>query len=257
MASHADILDEQEHLAKPFWGSLFLHLSVAAAILFSGKLSLSSRTPFMGSPNGGGIGSVAVTAVGSIPLPPKSSVVNPVANDTESHVPAPPPNTKPQTRSKAPDPNAIPLKTPNAKNRDFNKIYSPQNLWRMHEKDLPNQLYSTAGKAASSPMFQMPGGGGVGVGDNSPFGTQFGWYATAVRDKVAQKWITSDVNLRSASPVAVTFTILRDGSVPPQSVKISQSSGNRALDFSAQRAVLDASPFGPLPQGFPRSDAAV
>jgi TonB family protein len=40
-------------------------------------------------------------------------------------------------------------------------------------------------------------------------------------------------------------------------VRVSQSSGNTALDRSAIRAVLDAAPFPPLPAGFPRSDAQI
>ena len=39
----------------------------------------------------------------------------------------------------------------------------------------------------------------------------------------------------------VTFDLQRDGSV--RNVRIAQSSGNKALDYSAQRAIYDASPF--------------
>jgi protein TonB len=60
------------------------------------------------------------------------------------------------------------------------------------------------------------------------------------------------------SPVAViTFIINHDGSVPQNSVKIAQSSGVMAVDLSAQRAVLDAAPFPPLPAGFSRNDAQI
>jgi len=34
-------------------------------------------------------------------------------------------------------------------------------------------------------MYGLQGGGGVGVGDSSPFGTQFGWYAKLIVDKWA------------------------------------------------------------------------
>jgi TonB family protein len=54
----------------------------------------------------------------------------------------------------------------------------------------------------------------------------------------------------------VTFTILRDGSVPFASVQIKQRSGIAPLDYSAQRAVLDST-FPPLPPGFPRNQADV
>ena len=46
-----------------------------------------------------------------------------------------------------------------------------------------------------------------------------------------------------------------DGSVT--GVHITQRSGISALDISAQRAVMDASPFAPLPPQFPKNDAEI
>ena len=40
MSSHADILDESDHLGRPFWGSMALHLGMALAIIGSGQLGL-------------------------------------------------------------------------------------------------------------------------------------------------------------------------------------------------------------------------
>ncbi len=259
MVAHADILDDRERLAKPFWGSLLLHVSVAATLFTWGSVSLTSHPPLIGDPRGGGFGSVVVNPTATIPIPSKGGALNPVANDTESHVPTPPPKAKPVPKAKAPEPDAIPLKSRTATKRDSERAYSQPNKWREQQKDLPNQIYSPAGQAVSSPMYNMAGGGGVGVGTNSPFGTMFGWYATQLRDRVAQNWKTADIDprIQIAPAVVVTFTIRRDGSLAPNSVKVSQSSGNRALDFSAQRAVYDAAPFGALPQGFPRPEATV
>jgi TonB family protein len=61
--------------------------------------------------------------------------------------------------------------------------------------------------------------------------------------------------LRTAPLVVVTFDIQRDGSV--RNVRIAERTGNTTLDFSAQRAVMDAAPFPPLPQGFERNEANV
>ena len=56
----------------------------------------------------------------------------------------------------------------------------------------------------------------------------------------------------------VTFTIDRDGSVPPQSVRVTAiERHNRALDISAKRAILEATPFPALPQQFGRNSADV
>ena len=49
-------------------------------------------------------------------------------------------------------------------------------------------------------------------------------------------------------PVGVTFTILADGSVAD--VHVTQPSGASLLDMAAQRAILNAAPFGPLPREY-------
>ncbi len=64
-----------------------------------------------------------------------------------------------------------------------------------------------------------------------------------------------DPRLNRAPQAAVQFTLQRDGSLVPGSVKVTESSGNRALDFSAMRAVLDAGKFPPLPAQFARDRA--
>lgn len=255
MTPHADILEQPERLRRPFVQSLILHVAMVGLFAGATLIKPPGRVQW-GDPGGGGMGAVAVNTVRSIPLP-SSGPVNPVANDTESRVPTPPPKTKAAPKTQAPDPNAIALKSRNAKKRA--EPAAAPNKFRAQQKDQPNQVYSSAGQAASSPMYTLPGGGGVGVGNNSPFGTQLGWYATRLRDLVAQNWRTSEIpaSVQSAQPVAVTFVLRRDGSLAPGSVKLVESSGNRAVDFSAQRAVLDAAPFPRIPAEFTRDQAQI
>ena len=257
MNHHASALDRPEPLGRWFAGSVGLHGLIAASLVLFGWLESQPRDVF-GDTKGGGIGSVAVNTVSSIPLPQRSGPVNPLANQTESRVPEPPPKPKPKPQVKAPEPDAIPLKSRYAERRPSEPA-SVRNKYREKEIDPPNQLYHPSGEAAVSPMIQMSGGGGVSLGDNSPFGQQFGWYATYLRNRIAQNWRTTDVDprLHSLPQVIVTFTIQRDGSVPPGSVRVEQRSGNTALDFSAQRAILDAAPFQQLPREFPRNSADV
>jgi protein TonB len=256
MTPHVDILDERERLSRYFFGSLVLHISIAATLLTAGKLSFGSKFQF-GDPHGGGFGSVAITPTSTIPLPAKSGPTNPVANDTQSQVPTPPPNAKARAKNMQPDADAIPMLSKKELRRAQAKAAAEANKWRLQQKDLPNQLYATGGQQVSTPDYNKPGSGDVGVGNNSPFGTQYGWYATALRDKVARNWHTSDIAARGGSVAVVTCVIRRDGSLAPGSVKVSQPSGNPALDLSAQRAVLDAAPFGALPPGFPNNQASV
>ncbi|MGA2725902.1 MAG: TonB family protein [Bryobacteraceae bacterium] len=257
MTPHTDILDQPEPLGKSLAGSVALHVSVTAALLISTWIG-RGRPVEWGDINGGGMGSVAVNVVPRVPLPGRSGPLNPVANDTESVVPTPPPKAKPRPKVEAQEPNAIAIKSRNAERKPSRAASAP-NKFREQQQDLPNQLYSNSGQAVVSPMYGMTGGGGVGIGTRSPFGAQFGWYVNLLRDQVARNWRTSDLDphIRTAPPVVVTFTIRRDGSVTPGSVRITQRSGNSSLDYSAQRAILDAAPFQALPPQFQRSEAEI
>jgi protein TonB len=254
MAQHADILDQQERLKGPFLGSIAVHVSVLAAMLGAAWVQARHPSAQWGDIRGGGFGSVTVNPVAQIPLPTESGPVNPVANDTESRAPTPPPKAKAQAKVKAPPPDAIPLPSRNAERRPAPAASAP-NKFREQQQDLPNQVYSASGQRLNSPMIGMAGGGGVGIGNNSPFGTQFGYYAMIIRNRVQQAWRTEGI--RSGNTVDVWFTINRDGSVPDRSVQVKGRSGNAALDISAERAILDARPFPPLPAGFSGSSADV
>jgi len=250
MTQHVDILDQPDRLAGWFVRSLGLHLGLILALLFYG-FAFRHKAEQWGSPTGGGMGAVAVNPVARIPLPARQSPENPVANQTESQVPTPPPEQHHKTRVVETEPDAIPIQGRNAQKHTSE---SAPNKFREQQQDRPNQLYSEAGQRMSSPMYGLQGGGGVGVGDSSPFGTQFGWYAKLMVDKVGRAWRTSDLR-NVTQTAAVTFVLNRDGSV--SHVRITEPSGNATLDFSAQRAIWDASPFPALPPQYPRSDAEV
>jgi len=258
MTARVEILDQREHIAGSFWGSVALHVSVAAAML-SYSVFEATRKPTMGDKDGGRMGAVAVNAVHSIPLPSRNSPPNPVANPTESQAPSPPPKAKPIPKVKAAEPDAIPLKSKLAPKKPQPLEAAAPNKFREQQPDLPNQVYSHTGQALSTPMVQMPGAGGVGIGSDSPLGQQFGFYAKLIIDRVAQHWQTTTLNARiqTAPMVVVTFTINRDGGVPQNSIKIVQSSGILPVDISAQRAVMDAAPFPSLPAGYLRNDAQI
>lgn len=254
-----EILDEPERLRGALFGSLALHGGIFAAFIGLTFVHPFGKVEHWGDPNGGRFGAVTVNAVPSIPLPSRSSTPNPVASDTESQVPTPPSKVKPQPKVQAPDPNAIALKSRKSKERPVQRAQAAPNKWADQQQYRPNQVYSNVGQAAGSPLYQMQGGGGVGVGTNSPFGTRFGYYANLLRGKVESNWHTNEVNprLQTAPPVTVQFTIRKDGSLAPGLPRIMQTSGDGNVDRSAQRAVLDAAPFPPLPAGFERNEAVV
>jgi protein TonB len=252
MAAH--VLDAPQRLTKPFWVSLALHLA------FFGALGVQAWDEHhrisMGDPNGGKMGGLLVNPVNTIPLPNLGGPENPVANDTKSQVPTPPvpkEKPKPAAKVKAPPPDAIPLKSNKAVPKRQADVQPQQpNKYREQQKYAENQLYAPSGPRMSSPLYQLPGGGGVGLGNNSPFGEEFGTYANIIRDNIARLW--QPLRTGGTPAVVVTFTIHRDGSVT--NVNIATSSGNPTLDRSAQRAVLDAQ-LPKLPDKFPRNEADV
>ena len=253
MTQRYSILDEPERLRGPFVGSLMLHGGMIAAFVALTVIKPFGKVIQLGDPNGGRFGSVAVNAVPSIPLPNRGDIPNPVANDTQSQVPQAPAKAKPQPKAKAPEPDAIPLKGRNARER---KQTAPQNQWADKQQYRPNQLYSSAGQAASSPLYNTPGAGGVGFGNNSPFGTQFGWYADILRQKIAGAW-HPDLGARSSGAVIVQFTMRADGSLAGGLPRIVQTAGDSNIDRSAQRAILDAAPFPPLPPQLGKSEVNI
>ena len=101
---------------------------------------------------------------------------------------------------------------------------------------------SAAGPATPGLEFGPPGPG-------VPGGTDSGgdWYLAGVQQKIWMLW-NQQIKTGFLRPIGVTFTILRDGSVTD--VRVTQPSGAALLDMAAQRAVLNAAPFGPLPREY-------
>ena len=253
MAAHVDILDERDSARGAFLRSVGLHLALAGIIVAWSALKLSGRIERWGDPKALGGGSVAITPVNSIPMETRRGRVNPVANDTESQVPSAPVKPEPK-RAPVPEPDAIAIKGRNAKKtapkEQTARSYTPL------AKPNPNQVYSSTGQALTTPMYsRAPGGGGVGSGAGSPFGQRFGWYEQLLRERVASNWRSQDLDSRIRNRVAVTFEIARNGQV--RNVRVTQSSGNFAMDQSAQRAILMSNPLPELPREYERDVALV
>jgi len=90
--------------------------------------------------------------------------------------------------------------------------------------------------------FGPPGPGAPGGTD--PFGD---WYMAGVQRKIWMLW-SQQVRDVTSKEVVVSFTIQADGSV--SDVQVVQSSGIFLLNQAAQRAILSAAPFGPLPKDY-------
>ncbi|MBI5283360.1 MAG: cell envelope integrity protein TolA [Candidatus Solibacter usitatus] len=253
MARHLDVLDERDSLRSPLLGSLVLHAAVFGTLAVMAFTHIGKRTPW-GDPNSMGGGAFSVSAVKSIPIPGRTGPVNRVASDTESQIPEP---VKKDTKKAVKDDrDAIALKSKKSPKIDRAE------RWAANRRDpreyADNQVFSRGGQAATSPLYNMlPGSGGVGVGTGAPFGAMCGAYSVLVRDRVAGRWRTDHIDgrIRTLPAAIVTFELMRTGQV--SRIRVTQSSGNVALDYSAQRAVTEASPFEPVPPNCPGNPAVV
>jgi protein TonB len=246
-----DALEQRQSLRNPFFASLGFHVSLTA--VFIGAAWWHGTRDLMGSSDSAP-GAATVTTVDALPFEVRSSRVNRVANETESQVPQDPkPVTKPQERE---EPDAVPIgrlkkKKDDKKRKEVvqKRLYQPDRVYT------PNQAFSTTGARAYTPMFTpSAGGGGVGVG-TSPFGNRFGAYADLIKQRIAEKWRSQDLNASLNNlTVVVTFDIQRNGKVT--GIRVLRGA-NYAMDNSAMRAIQEASPLPPLPPEFDRNIANV
>jgi protein TonB len=252
---HVDVLEERDELRRPLLASLALHAAVFGLIAATSLAGIGRRQPW-GDPNSlGGGGAYSVSPVRNIPIAGRGGPVNRLASDTQSQIPTPP-KAEPKKAAKPPEPDAIALKSRKAQRAER----APRaDVARRDAREFgENQVFSRAGQAAASPMYAVaPGSGGVGIGSGAPFGARCGGYAAILRDRVAQRWRTEQVDprIRTLPPAVVVFELHRNGQV--RNVRLVQSSGNVALDYSAQRAILEASPFEPIPPGCDGNPAIV
>jgi protein TonB len=101
-----------------------------------------------------------------------------------------------------------------------------------------------------------PGGGSPGLAvsgqGGGDFASRYGWYIESVKRAINQNWLqnTIDPAIRAAhrAKTTVSFTINRDGSI--KNIRVSESSGNRSMDDSAQRALLSVDKLPRLPSDY-------
>jgi protein TonB len=250
---HPDILeDHSEPVSRAFAAALALHVTLIAGAGIYGWMN-THRDSF-GARDAGG-GAIGIEAVKSIPLP-RSGAQNPLANDTDSQVPQQPAKPVEQARREKVSPNAVALKM--KEKRRLSDVASERQKFRPFKEIDQNQVFAKQAPQVSNPLFSaMPGSGRIGTGASTTLGTRFAGYSQQIQQLIAQKWRTADVDarLQTAPTVIATFELLRDGRI--RNLKILQPSGVSSLDFSVQRAILEASPFPPIPPGFDRDSANV
>lgn len=231
------VLVERSALERGFGGSLlvsgFGHALLVAAALLAGWIA--SREPpikiaagfAVSLPPGGGGTPEAAPGLPA-PAPPAPVVTQPPAPKVE-----PPPKIikPPQERPRKG------LPEPDAK-KPARRVVEPPDF---PQGGAPG---GTSRTGSTTPGFALgPPGPGV-PGGTDPFGD---WYLASVQRKIWMLWV-QQVKSGMRQPAIVSFTILASGAVAD--VQVVQSSGVYLLDSAAQRAVLSAAPFGPLPKDY-------
>jgi TonB family protein len=242
---------QPERIRGAFLAALAMHAALVGGMIYSGWLA--AHKSMFGAVDAGGA-SVGIEAVNAIPLPHQGPQ-NPLASDTDSQVPQAPTKPVERVKEEKPPPDAIPLKDRNAKKNPAD-VASEKNKYRPVSKLDLNQVYSQSAPAVSNPAFSATGAGHIGMGANTTIGNRCPAYASQIQLLVASHWNTSnvDASLHTAPTVIATFDLLHDGTA--RNVHILQSSGIAPLDSSVERAIMDSSPFPPIPACFDRNQAS-
>jgi len=249
---------DTESLKRPLMWSAGFHTLLFASLLVS--TLVSHRGDMWGSFGGDGAVSVGIVArLPGITLPRPESVTTSQVVDTSKGLYKSLP--EPKAEEVAPDVKPIPKfkqeKAPHYITRPSkvleDKTIPPPNAIPYGQGGAPALPYSTTFAMGGSSQGGMSMGGSSG-GD---FAGKFPAYVEGTSNRISSNWAqyTVDPSVRWAPRAEFTFRILRDGTVT--NIQMTQSSGIRSVDNSAQRAILASSPMSPLPSNYSGSSVDV
>jgi protein TonB len=237
-------------LKRYFTYSVVFHIVLTAALLAGVWLQRNGEA--WGGIGGGDTGvKVSLVSSAGIPMPPTINPTESQAVDITKGLykeePPKPPEPKtdatpiPKFEKEKPLPPSKPSKV------FEKKTPPPQNAipyGKGGQMNVPTGYSDQPGPINGGVAVQGQGGG--------DFASRYGWYIEAVRRAVNQNWMqnTIDPAARAArrARTTLTFTIERDGTV--KNIRIAESSGNRSMDDSAQRALLSIDKFPALPADY-------
>lgn len=188
---------------------------------------------------------------------PRGGGGNPDAGGQETPPPVETPAPAPQPEPPAPEPPKV-LKPPKEEPKQGLPELDSRRKSKKPDKPAPRAVGKpdTKGKAKSAGTSQSGPGASSGTpglaigppGPGIPDGADSGdWYLAGVQQKIWSIW-ARQIKTGFTKPVGITFTILADGNVTD--VQVTEPSGVTLLDLAAQRAILTAAPFGPLPKTY-------
>lgn len=246
---------QEEQLRGPLAVSVSCHGALLLASVGWGLLNPTIQLGSADSAGGGGIVSVSTVPINVA----RVETPRPVANPTRHDVPAPT-EFRRSTEIEAPEP--VPEEAPPAPAPERREAEQQQERavgQRSAGESKANELRSSQGAKLSSDLYRASPGGALGfAGDKgSPFGKRYGWYAQILQRAIGEQWrlALGQVAGGSSKPVVTSFVIQRSGVI--NQVTIMETSGNRSLDYSAVRAINNASPVRPLPAGLGRRSIVI
>jgi len=229
--------------------SVVFHALLSVAVLSASFLE--RRGNDWGGP-GGKLGGTKVNLVSTagIPMPKESVVTESKAVDPTKglHKEEPPKPPEPKT-----DATKIPKFTKEKPLPPTRQSRTLENKTPVHDNDIN---YGKGGNPDLPTGYSQNPGASSGVATigqgGGDFGARYPWYVDAVRNRVRQVWdqTTIDPAVRSArrAHAVVTFRISTNGTV--SNIRMSQSSGNSSMDFSALRALQTIDSFRALPNDY-------
>lgn len=249
--SYAMASAEELPFKRFFVYSVCLHLALTATMFVGMWLQRPGNS--WGGPGGDPDSGVRVSLVPSagmnLPQPTNitdSGVVDPTKT-LHKEDPLPPP---PELKTDATE---IPKWTKE-------KPLPPTRKSKVFEKKTPDADNAVPGRGGSTSIpsghADTPGPVNQGMAALTPgggdFAGKYAWYVQSVRRAISQNWMQStiDPSVRAArnAKTTVTFRINRDGTI--KDINVEQSSGNRSMDDSAQRALLSIDRLPPLPADY-------
>jgi protein TonB len=193
---------------------------------------------------------------------------------TRAPTPAPPARTPAPEAPRQPAPPREAPRLPEPSTAAATRAPSPPALPRAGEKELPplagprvaSPTPTPRPEKVDRPVESRPApsatlgqrtGSPTGVGSLSLDVSDFphAWYLRQVLQKVQGEWQRQNRAAEPEQKPLVLVEIQRDGTIVMP--RIEQSSGNGTYDQAALRAVVDASPFPPLPQDWSRPSLRV
>ena len=229
--------------------SLVLHALVVVAVL---SASFYERRGNTWGGVGGKLGGTKVNLVSAagIPMPKESVVTESKAVDPTKglHKEEPPKPPEPKT-----DATKIPKFTKEKPLPPSRPSRTLENKTPVHDNDID---YGKGGNPNLPTGYSQNPGASAGVATigqgGGDFGSRYPWYVDAVRNRVRQVWdqTTIDPAVRAArrAHAVVTFRISANGAV--SNIRLSQTSGNSSMDYSALRALQNIDSFRALPNDY-------